>query len=76
MKDKDFPSCFIFFSLPYLCRKWHSEGVSEDIRFLCIKPVRPVANGGFVNGDFDWNFMPEGSMPGLGLSLKSFEELD
>ena len=24
---------------------WHSEAVSDDVRFLCIKPRRPVANG-------------------------------
>ena len=75
MKDKDFPSCFIFSSLPDPSRIWHSEGVSGEIRSLCIKPIKPIANGGFVNQDFDWNVMPEESMLGLWLLPGSLEEL-
>ena len=46
---------------------WHSEGGSEDIGFLCIKPIRQVANGGFVNQDIDWDVVPEGGVLGLWL---------
>ena len=49
--------------------------MSEDVRLLCIKPVRPVADGGFVNRDFDWNVVPEGSMCGPWLSPESLKEL-
>lgn len=74
-KEKDFPSHFVFFSLPDPSRIWHSEGVSNNIRFLCIKPIRPVTNSGFVNQDFDWNVMPEGGMYGFWSSPESPEEL-
>ena len=47
-KEKDFPSHLVFFSLPDPSRTWHSEGVSDDIRFLCISPLRPVINGGLL----------------------------
>ena len=47
-KGKDFPSYLVFFSLPDPSRIWHSEGVSDDIRFLCINPLRPVINGGLL----------------------------
>ena len=47
-KEKDFPSHLVFFSLPDPSRIWHSEGVSDDIRFLCINPLRPVINGGLL----------------------------
>ena len=58
---------FVFFSLPDPSRMWHSEGGSEDIGFLCIKPIRQVANGGFVNQDIDWDVVPEGGVLGLWL---------
>ncbi|KAF6078212.1 hypothetical protein HJG60_009091 [Phyllostomus discolor] len=74
-KEKDFPPCFIFFSLPDPSRIWHSEGVGDNIRFLCIKPIRPVVNSGFVNQDFDWNVTPEGGMYGFWSSPESPEEL-
>ena len=45
-EGKDVPSHFVFFSFPNLSGTWHSEGVGNDIRFLCIKPTRPVANDG------------------------------
>ena len=51
---------------------WRSEWWH---RFLCIKPISPVVNGGFVNQDFDWNVMPEESMLGLWLLPGSLEEL-
>ena len=41
-QGKDFPSHFVFFSPPDPLRTWHSEGVNDDIRFLCIEPIRPV----------------------------------
>ena len=47
-KEKDFPLHFVFFSLPDPSRTWHSKGVSNDIRFLCINPLRPVINGGLL----------------------------
>ncbi|KAF6074869.1 hypothetical protein HJG60_009293 [Phyllostomus discolor] len=72
---KDFLSHFVFFSLPDPSRIWHSVGVSEDIRFLCIKPIRPVTNSGFVKQDFDWNVTPEGGMYGFWSSPESPEEL-
>ncbi|KAF6090842.1 hypothetical protein HJG60_012224 [Phyllostomus discolor] len=74
-KGKYFPSGFVFFSLPDPSRIWHSEGLSEDIRFLCIKPVRPVTNSGFVNQDFDWNVTSEGGMYGFWSSPESPEEM-
>ena len=45
-KEKDFPSHLVFFSLPNPSRT--SEGVSDDIRFLCINPLKPVINGGLL----------------------------
>ena len=41
----------LYFS-PYLIPPvtWHSEGVSDGIRFLCINPLRPVINGGLLTG--------------------------
>ena len=54
---------------------WHSEGMSDDIRLLCMKPIRPVANGGFISKDFEWNVMSEGGMPWLWLLPESLEEL-
>ena len=65
----------ISFSLPDLSRIQHSEGESDDLRFLGIKPVRLVANVGFFNQEFDWNAMPEGGMPGLRLLPESLEKL-
>ena len=49
-RKRDFPSHLVFFSLPDPSRTWHSEGVSDDIRFLCINPLRPVINGGLLTG--------------------------
>ena len=49
-KEKDFPSHLVLLSLPDPSRTWHSEGVSDDIRFLCINPLRPVINGGLLTG--------------------------
>ena len=72
-KEKDFPLHLVFFSLSDPSRIWHSEEVSNDIRFLCINPLRPVINGGFVNRDFDWNVMPEGGMYGVWSSPESPE---
>ena len=43
-KGKDFPLHLVFFSLSDPSRIWHSEGVSNSIRFLCINPLRPVIN--------------------------------
>ena len=78
-KEKEFPLCFVFFSLHDPSRIWHSEGVSDGIRFLCINPIgfmqRPVINDGFVNQDFDWNVTPEGGMSGFWSSPESPEEL-
>ena len=45
-KEKDFPSHFVFFSLSDPSRIWHSEGVSDDIRFLCTNLLRSIINGG------------------------------
>ena len=47
-KEKDFPLNLVFFSLSDPSRIWHSEGVSNDIRFLCINPLRPVINSGLL----------------------------
>lgn len=47
-KEKYFPSCFVFFFPPDIFKIWHVEGVSDDIRFLCINPRRPVVDSGFV----------------------------
>ena len=47
-KEKDFPSQFVFFSLPDSSIIWHSEAVSDDIRFPCIEPLRPVINAGLL----------------------------
>ena len=74
-KDKDFPSHFGFFSLPDPSRIQHSEGIRDGIRFLCIKPIRPVVNRSSVNQDFNWNGMPEGGVSGLWMSPESPEEL-
>ena len=48
--------------------------MNDDIMFLCIKPARPVAIGGFINQDFDWNVMPEEGMTGIWLLPESLEE--
>ena len=75
-KGKDFPLHLVFFSLSDPSRIWHSEGVSNNIRFLCINPLRPVINSEwFVNRYFDWNVTPEGGMSGFWLSPGSPEEL-
>ena len=74
-RKRDFPSHLVFFSLPDPSRTWHSEGVSNDIRFLCINPLRPVINGGLLSKIFDWNVTPEGGMSGFWLSPESPEEL-
>ena len=47
-KGKDFPLHLVFFSLSDPSRIWHSEGVSNDIRFLCINPLRPVINSSLL----------------------------
>ena len=47
-RERIFHHTWYFFSLPDPSRIWHSEGVSDDIRFLCINPLRPVINGGLL----------------------------
>ena len=47
-RKRIFHCTWYFFSLPDPSRTWHSEGVSDDIRFLCINPLRPVINGGLL----------------------------
>lgn len=42
-------SCFVFFSLRDPFTIWHCEGVSDDLRFLCINPRRPVFDSGLVS---------------------------
>ena len=37
--------------------------------------MKPVSNCDFINQDFVWNVMPEGSMQGLWLLLESLEKL-
>ena len=49
-RKRIFLRTWYFFSLPDPSRTWHSEGVSDDIRFLCINPLRPVINGGLLTG--------------------------
>ena len=74
-EGKGFSFMLCIFALPNPSRTWHSEGVSDDVRFLCINPLRPVINGGFVNQDFDWNVMPEGGMSRVWLTPEGPEEL-
>ena len=47
-EGKGFSLHLVFFSLSNPSRIWHSEGVSNDIRFLCINPLRPVINSGLL----------------------------
>ena len=47
-RKRIFHCTWYFFSLPDPSRTWHSEGVSDDKRFLCINPLRPVINGGLL----------------------------
>ena len=47
-EGKGFSLHLVFFSLSDPSRIWHSEEVSNDIRFLCINPLRPVINGSLL----------------------------
>ena len=45
--------------------------MSDGIKFLCIKPLKPSSTCGFVNQDIDWNVMPAGATPRLWLLTES-----
>ena len=47
-RKRIFHCTWYFFSLPDPSRTWHSEGVSDDIRFLCINPLKLVINDGLL----------------------------
>ena len=47
-EGKGFSLHLVFFSLSDPSRTWHSKGVSNDIRFLCINPLRPVINSSLL----------------------------